>query len=206
MCTGYTRGWQLPAACQPQRHQQGCLPAADCSGGSGRIEGRFFRVIPERVLCRCCFCQVREPSISLSLSDRGPSSCPTLYKLSRAKRQDLWVSTLIGSVLCLQVSSACVFRPWLPSTEPQWGTADREEALRAFKLGVLSLQERAMIDRYFDTTCDEICALGESSGVPLPQPLQPETRPHSLLYHINLSGTAAEPMASSALPIFSQQI
>lgn len=67
-------------------------------------------------------------------------------------------------------------------------TICREEALRAFKLGVLSLQERAKIDQLFDTICDKICELGEDAKILLPKPLQPETRPHSLMYHVNLSG------------------
>lgn len=64
----------------------------------------------------------------------------------------------------------------------------REEALRAFKLGVLSLRERAEIDRLFDQVCLQVMELAAKSGLPLPKPLQPETRPHSHIYHINLSG------------------
>ena len=55
-------------------------------------------------------------------------------------------------------------------------------------MGVLSLQERAEIDSLFDTICDRICCLGEAAHVALPQPLQPETRAHSSMYHINFSG------------------
>ena len=68
----------------------------------------------------------------------------------------------------------------------------REEALRAFKLGVLSLPERAAVDALFDATCDRILALAAANGLPLPEALQPGTRPHAATYHINLS---------SALPI-----
>ena len=60
--------------------------------------------------------------------------------------------------------------------------------MRAFKLGVLSLQERAKIDQLFDTICNRICELGDSAKIPLPKPLQPETRPHSEMYYVNLSG------------------
>lgn len=68
------------------------------------------------------------------------------------------------------------------------GFSYREEALRAFKLGVLSLQERAEIDRLFELCCKRICELGTSRQIQLPKPLLPESRPHSLMYHVNLSG------------------
>lgn len=63
----------------------------------------------------------------------------------------------------------------------------REEALRAFKLGVLSLGERARIDSLFEATCDRILDLAAAGQLPLPEALQPSTRPHSATYHINLS-------------------
>lgn len=63
----------------------------------------------------------------------------------------------------------------------------REEALRAFKLGVLSLEERATVDLLFDATCNRILYLAAAASVPLPEALQPSTRPHSATYHVNLS-------------------
>lgn len=64
---------------------------------------------------------------------------------------------------------------------------DREEALRAFKLGVLSLEERAMVDMLFDATCNRILHMAAAAKLPLPEALQPSTRPHSATYHVNLS-------------------
>jgi arginine decarboxylase-like protein len=63
----------------------------------------------------------------------------------------------------------------------------REEALRAFKLGVLSLEERAAVDLLFDATCNRILHLAAAAQLPLPEALQPSTRPHSATYHVNLS-------------------
>ena len=67
---------------------------------------------------------------------------------------------------------------------PSWC---REEALRAFKLGVLSLSERAAADALFDATCGRVLQLAAAHGLPLPEALQPGTRPHAATYHINLS-------------------
>lgn len=64
----------------------------------------------------------------------------------------------------------------------------REEALSAFTLGMLSLEERAEVDIHFDAICDRIMDVGRVHGVTLPEELQPSTRPHSAMYHINLSG------------------
>ncbi|BDA46967.1 Biosynthetic arginine decarboxylase [Coccomyxa sp. Obi] len=63
----------------------------------------------------------------------------------------------------------------------------KEEALRAFKLGVLSLEERATVDMLFDATCNRILHLAAAAKLPLPEALQPSTRPHSATYHVNLS-------------------
>ncbi|EIE21904.1 arginine decarboxylase [Coccomyxa subellipsoidea C-169] len=63
----------------------------------------------------------------------------------------------------------------------------KEEALRAFKLGVLSLEERAAVDLLFDATCNRILLLAAAAKLPLPEALQPSTRPHSATYHVNLS-------------------
>lgn len=75
----------------------------------------------------------------------------------------------------------------------------REEALRAFKLGVLSLKERAQIDQLFDSICAQICFLGEAADIPLPKPLQPETRPHPLTYHVNMSGDLSIPLKTDPI-------
>ena len=53
---------------------------------------------------------------------------------------------------------------------------------------MLSLPERAEVDKLFDLVCDRVCDIGAAARVALPQPLLPETRPHSHIYHINLSG------------------
>ncbi|KAK9830421.1 hypothetical protein WJX72_011676 [[Myrmecia] bisecta] len=63
----------------------------------------------------------------------------------------------------------------------------KEEALRAFKLGVLSLEERAQVDILFDATCQRILDVAAAALLPLPEALQPDTRPHSATYHVNLS-------------------
>ena len=53
---------------------------------------------------------------------------------------------------------------------------------------MLSLEERAEVDIHFDAICDRILDVGRVHGVTLPEELQPSTRPHSAMYHINLSG------------------
>ena len=68
---------------------------------------------------------------------------------------------------------------------------DREEALRAFKLGVLSLEERAAVDLLFDSACNRILHLAAAAQLPLPEALQPSTRPHSATYHVNLSSACS---------------
>lgn len=60
--------------------------------------------------------------------------------------------------------------------------------MSAFTLGMLSLEERAEVDIHFDAICDRILDVGRVHGVTLPEELQPSTRPHSAMYHINLSG------------------
>jgi arginine decarboxylase len=64
----------------------------------------------------------------------------------------------------------------------------REEALRAFKLGVLSLNERAQLEILFDATCARICHLAASVGTFLPEGLQQSGRPAANVYHANFSG------------------
>lgn len=63
----------------------------------------------------------------------------------------------------------------------------KEDALRAFKLGVLSLVERARVDVMFDATCDRIRTLAGEHSLPLPDALQPTAVPGVRLYHVNLS-------------------
>ena len=78
----------------------------------------------------------------------------------------------------------------------------REEALRAFKLGVLSLEERASVDLLFDATCQRILDLSAAANLPLPEALQPSTRPHSATYHINLSSVISLPLLAAHLVAF----
>lgn len=68
--------------------------------------------------------------------------------------------------------------------------ADRAESLRAFKLGVLSLNERAQLEILFDATCARICHLASSVGTALPEGLQQCGRPATNVYHANFSGAA----------------
>ena len=66
----------------------------------------------------------------------------------------------------------------------------REDALRAFKLGVLSLEERAKVDVMFDAACERIRALAREHALPLPDALTPAAgggAPSSRPYHVNLS-------------------
>eukprot|EP00884_Botryococcus_braunii_P003545 jgi/Botrbrau1/13191/Bobra.0351s0004.1 len=63
----------------------------------------------------------------------------------------------------------------------------KEEALRAFKLGVLSLSERAQLEILFDATCARICHLAASVGTSLPEGLQQSGRPAASMYHANFS-------------------
>lgn len=64
----------------------------------------------------------------------------------------------------------------------------KDEALRAFKLGVLSLEERAQIDTMYDATCSKIREVAERNSLPLPDALRPSSIPGpKQMYHVNLS-------------------
>ncbi|KAI8463251.1 MAG: arginine decarboxylase [Monoraphidium minutum] len=64
----------------------------------------------------------------------------------------------------------------------------KDEALRAFKLGILSLDERAQIDTMYDATCQRISEVAEENGLPVPDALRPTSIPGpKQLYHVNLS-------------------
>jgi arginine decarboxylase-like protein len=73
------------------------------------------------------------------------------------------------------------------NTDPlNW--AHRKEALRAFRLGFVSLAERAQIEILFDATCARIGHLATANGAQLPNGLQPTARPAADVYHANFSG------------------
>ncbi|KAK9843109.1 hypothetical protein WJX74_007147 [Apatococcus lobatus] len=78
----------------------------------------------------------------------------------------------------------------------------KEEALSAFTLGMLSLEERAEVDIHFDAICDRIMDVGRVHAVTLPEELQPSTRPHSAMYHINLSVFRSAPDAWAIEQLF----
>lgn len=63
----------------------------------------------------------------------------------------------------------------------------REEAMRAFKLGVLGLEDRAQVDMMWDATCDRIREVAIENELPLPDALRPDAVPHTKSYHVNLS-------------------
>ncbi|GBF89380.1 arginine decarboxylase [Raphidocelis subcapitata] len=64
----------------------------------------------------------------------------------------------------------------------------KDEALRAFKLGVLGLEERAAIETMHDATCERIRAVAEAHNLPLPDALRPTSIPGpKQLYHVNMS-------------------
>ncbi|GAB4817650.1 hypothetical protein N2152v2_004696 [Parachlorella kessleri] len=64
----------------------------------------------------------------------------------------------------------------------------KDEALRAFKLGVLSLEERAEIETMYDATCQKIRETAETYKLAVPESLRPTTLPGPKnMYHINLS-------------------
>ncbi|KAI3425248.1 hypothetical protein D9Q98_009016 [Chlorella vulgaris] len=63
----------------------------------------------------------------------------------------------------------------------------KDEAVRAFKLGVLSLEERAQVDTMFDATCARIRQVAQANDLALPDALRPDAVPHSKMYHVNMS-------------------
>ena len=65
---------------------------------------------------------------------------------------------------------------------------DPGQAVRAFKLGVLSLEERAAVDLMFDATCQRIAEVAAGADLPLPDALRPDAAPHTQMYHVNMSG------------------
>lgn len=72
----------------------------------------------------------------------------------------------------------------------------RDEALRAFKLGILSLGERAEVDTLFEATCARIHDTAAGAGLQLPDALRPCGLPLSAMYHVNFSGESNQPTAS----------
>ncbi|PRW33729.1 arginine decarboxylase [Chlorella sorokiniana] len=63
----------------------------------------------------------------------------------------------------------------------------KDEGVRAFKLGVLSLEERAQVDMMFDAACERIREVAREADLPLPDALRPDAVPHTKMYHVNLS-------------------
>ena len=72
----------------------------------------------------------------------------------------------------------------------------RDEALRAFKLGILSLGERAEVDTLFEATCARIHDTAAGARLQLPDALRPCGLPLSAMYHVNFSGESNQPTAS----------
>ena len=64
----------------------------------------------------------------------------------------------------------------------------REQALKAFKVGCISLEERASVDRSCDAVLQRIRSVAASMHVQLPDDVQLICRPPVTSYHINLSG------------------
>ncbi|KAK9811592.1 hypothetical protein WJX72_006670 [[Myrmecia] bisecta] len=63
----------------------------------------------------------------------------------------------------------------------------KEEASRAFKLGVLSLKERAEVDVLFDATCERIRTVAAQSNIMLPEALRGLHSNTAEIYHVNFS-------------------
>ena len=64
----------------------------------------------------------------------------------------------------------------------------REQALKAFKAGCISLEERASVDESCDAALQRIISVAAAVRAQLPDDLQLVCRPPVASYHINLSG------------------
>ena len=64
----------------------------------------------------------------------------------------------------------------------------REQALKAFKAGCISLEERASVDESCDAALQRIRSVAATVHAQLPDDVQLICRPPVASYHINLSG------------------
>ena len=64
----------------------------------------------------------------------------------------------------------------------------REQALKAFKAGCISLEERASVDESCDTALQRIRSMAAAVHAQLPDDVRLMCRPPVASYHINLSG------------------
>lgn len=81
----------------------------------------------------------------------------------------------------------------------------REQALKAFKTGCISLEERASVDLECEATLQRIREVASAVDAELPDDVQLLCKPPVTTYHINLSGQTPSlvmcPIVSACSPL-----